>query len=430
MNFLYRVPVLVTVALVWLSEPLMAADARFLSLPDAIGATLEHNPQLAGYALRQEALAGEQHTAALNPGFNIATQIEDIGGTDDYRWANSVEMTLALSSVVELGGKRDARMGVVSARQQQLASVQRVRTLDVLAAVTRQFITVLAAQEQLALQQEAQQLAEQTLASLSVQVTAARLPEAELLRANAALAQAGIAVQNAAQELRSERIRLGAYWANTDPDFDRVQADLYALAPAVSLAELLAQVDTNPDLELLASDVQLRAAELRAAQTLRDPNLQWNAGIRRLQSSSDTAFVVGASMPLGASQRASGAINAAMANQAVAELEHANARVQLQAEVMGLYEAHSQALAEVSALQTAVLPPLTEALAATAAAFDLGRYSYLELNMAQRQLLDARQSLIAAAARAHTLSTDIERLSAAALRADPALVPPPSLETP
>jgi outer membrane protein, heavy metal efflux system len=420
MKFSCRAVVLI-VALVCVAAS--AAEPAALSLQQAIAATLEHNPRLAGYSLRQQALAGERQTAALRPGYTVNTQFEDFGGTDAYRWVNAPELTLSLSSVVELGAKRAARVDVVSARQQQLAASQRVLTLDVLAAVTRQFIAVAAAQEQMVMRQQAQQLAEQTREQLASQVEAGLTPEAELLRADAALAQAGIATGRAVQLLRSERIRLSAYWADLEPAFTAVQADLFAVAPAVPLTDLLLELESNPDLALLTTEVQLRAAELQQAETLREPNVQWNAGIRRLQSSADTAFVVGVSLPLGTAPRASGAIATALANQASTELLRDTARLQLQAEVRSLYEAWSQAASEVNVLERAVLPPLSAALAATTAAFEQGRYSWLELDLAQRQLLEARVARIDAAARAHMLATDIERLTGAALRANPGLVP-------
>ncbi len=38
-----------------------------ITLQDALSASLQHNPQLAGYQFRRAALAGEQTTAALRP---------------------------------------------------------------------------------------------------------------------------------------------------------------------------------------------------------------------------------------------------------------------------------------------------------------------------------------------------------------------------
>lgn len=428
-SFLRR-PALMAALLAFWSAVLHAAapDAAPLSLQQAIAATLQHNPELVAYPLRQQALAGAREGAALRPGFNVTTQIEDIGGSDDYRWLNSVEMTLSLSSVLELGGKRAARLGVVSAREQELAALQRVTTLEVLTALTQQFISVLALQEQVLVEEQAVALAGQTRGVLATQVEAGRTPEAELLRATAMLAQADIALSRTQQRLQSERALLAAYWAQAEPDFTQVTGDLFAVTSAASLNDLLLQLDANPDLAQLASVESLRAAELREAHTQRDPNLQWNAGLRRLQSSSDTAFVVGLTVPLGTAQRASGAIAEALARQGSAALELDSTRVQLQARLRSLHAAHAQALDEISALQSSVLPPFEAALTATEAAFGQGRYSYLELTLAQQQLLAARQDLIAAAARAHALGADIERLTGAAYHADPAIGASPATE--
>lgn len=421
-SFLRRPALMAALLALW-PAALYAADpdAAPLSLQQAIAATLQRNPELIAYPLRQQALAGARQGAALQPGFNVYTQIEDIGGSDDYRWLNSAEMTLSLSSVLELGGKRDARLGVVSAREQELAALQHVTTLEVLTALAQQFISVLALQEQVLVAEQALALAGQTREVLATQVAAGLTPEAELLRATAVLAQADIDLRRVQQRLQSERVLLAAWWAEPEPDFTQVSGDLLAVPAAAPLNDLLLQLEMNPDLAQLASVEALRTAELREAHTQRDPNLQWNAGVRRLQSSSDTAFVVGLTVPLGTAQRASGAIAEALARQGSAALELDSMRVQLQARLRSLHAAHTQALDEISALQSSVLPPFEAALTATEAAFEQGRYSYLELTLAQQQLLAARQDLIAAAARAHALGADIERLTGAAYHADPAI---------
>jgi cobalt-zinc-cadmium efflux system outer membrane protein len=51
----------------------------------------------------------------------------------------------------------------------------------------------------------------------------------------------------------------------------------------------------------------------------------------------------------------------------------------------------------------------------TASAFDQGRYSYMELNLAQSQLLDAQQALVGAAARMQETRIELERMVGSAL---------------
>ncbi len=51
----------------------MSADP--LTLSDAIRATLQHNPQLAGYKFRADALKGEATTAALKPEWRAQAEL-------------------------------------------------------------------------------------------------------------------------------------------------------------------------------------------------------------------------------------------------------------------------------------------------------------------------------------------------------------------
>lgn len=416
MNTFHKVIVLGAISLyACCSFVAQAQTENNLRLQDAIQLTLQNNPQLAGYEFRVKALQGEQQTAALKPQTRATIHLENIAGSGEFKGMDAGELTLSLSSVIELGDQRDARVGLVTARQQQLASNQRLLTLDALTQVTQQFIALATAQEQLKLLQQSQQLAQENLNSLNKQAQAGRTPEAELLRAKAAWARALIATQRAQQSVKNERIKLSAFWATTEPAFKQVEADLFRLPPASQLAELLHNLDKNPDLEVMSDEIQLRSAELRQAQAERKTNLEWTAGVRRLQVSDDSALVVGLSMPLGSASRASGAITTANANHASAEQARVATRIKLRAQLTSLHGEYQQALAEIASLRTDVLPQLEKAMRATSDAFNQGRYGYLELNLAQRELLDTQLAIIDAAAHAHILNTDIERLTGAAL---------------
>lgn len=417
MNTFHKVMAFSAIALGIFSVRTQAENS--LTLQDAIKSTLQHNPQLAGYEFRTQALAGEQQTAALKPQLKLSTHLENIAGSGELKGVDGGELTLSLSSVIELGGQRDARLGLVTARQQQLASTQRVLTLDLLTQVTQQFIAIAAAQEQLKLLQQSQQLAQENVTSLAKQVQVGRTPEAELLRAKASLARAKIDVQKTQQQLNGERVKLSAFWTDAKATFTKVDADLFSLPPLVPLPTLIGKLDANPDLAVLGDEVHLRAAELQQAQAERKATIEWSAGVRRLQVSDDSALVLGVSMPLGSANRAAGAITTASANQAGAEQEQSATRIKLHAQLISLHGAYEQALAEVNSLRSDVLPLLKQALRATADGFSQGRYSYLELNLAQRELLNEQLALIDSAARAHLLSADIERLTGAALNQAP-----------
>ena len=385
-----------------------------ITLQDALSASLQHNPQLTSYRFRRAALAGEQSTAALRPELRLHSEVENLAGSGDFAGVDGAELTLSFASIIELGDQRDARLGVVTARQKQLATEQRVAVLDLVAAVNYRFIALLAAQEQLQLQEQAQQLAQSLVASLSKRVQAGRAPQEELLRARAAQSKASLDVSRARQRASLEALKLSAYWADSTPDFTLARGDLYALTNSQSLAEWQDRLSQNPDLHLLADASRVRAAELRKVQAEGQMSLGWSAGVRQFQLTNDTALVAGISIPLASGKRASGAISRARAEQDAATFAADSAKVQLEAQLNQFYSAHQQALVELHSLRDQILPLLQEANRATGAAFEQGRYSSLELALAQRELLDARAAQIDAALRAHETRIELERLTASA----------------
>lgn len=390
------------------------ASGSKLSLRDAVTATLAQNPQLSSFQFRRQALEGELQTAALRPALRVGTTVENAAGTGDYSGTKSAEVTLALSSIIELGDKREARMGVVTERQQGLAVQQRIIELDLLSEVTRRFIDVATAQQQLGLRQSTLSLATETTASIKRRVDAGNTPDAELARAQANQSRTAIELKQAELNFDAARIKLSAMWGSTEPTFTSVNADLLSTGDSLPLNELLTQLSDSPDILLFANEARLKDAEVRLALSQRKADLEWNAGIRRLQASKDSAVVVGVTVPLFGSNRAAGEVATARANRLSVDNEREVALLQMRAQLVGLYQERQAAIFEIKSLRNDVIPQLKKAVAGTRAAFDKGRYGYLELSTAQRELLEAESALIDAAANAHLLRAEIERLSGTA----------------
>ncbi len=403
--------------LLFSTGPLHAAGAytETLSLREAIDATLRANPQLALYRFREEALGGQRYTANLQPPLQLNAGIEDALGSGDLRGIDRAEFTLSLSRVMELGEQRAARVDLVDQRAGVLRAEQQVAELDLLAEVTRRYIAVAAAQQQLALEQRATALAQQTLDALQPLVSAGQSPASEQARAAAALERARLAAGHAQATLDAAKVNLASLWADLTPDFGSVSADLLQVGDAGSLNELLLDLEANPDLLLLASEERLADAQIRAADSERRGTVQWTAGIRHLREFDDTGFMLTASLPLGSRRRADGAVLEAQMNRQEALGKQAIALNRLRAQLTSLHLQLSHAIVEVNGLRNEVLPQLDSALQQTRDAYLGGRYGYFELVSAQQEYLDAERALLAAATDAHLLRAEIERLSGAAL---------------
>lgn len=407
-------------ALALAAMPAQAADDAPLTLRQAIDAALTGNPELQTFAFDFRAQNARTQQAALRPAPEVSLDVENILGSGETKGTDSAEFTFALSQVLELGGKRDARIAFAQAGLSTLEIDRQAKQLDVLADVTRKFIAVAARQEQLKLAERAVALSKKTVEDAELRVNAAKSPHAELDRARIALDRAKIAERSSVVELDTSRKQLAATWGETQPvilgrSMGEVTANLFDLPAAGDFGQLVSQLAANPDLARFTSEARLRDAELRMATTLRRPDVTLGAGVRRFQTTDDQAFVASISMPLFSGNRSESYIAEARAQRERVDAEQKAAQIRSQATLYEIYRQLGRAIQEADALRVQILPRTEEALKETEYAYQRGRYSYLELVDAQREYLSVQEALIEAAANAHGLRAELERLTNAPL---------------
>lgn len=387
-------------------------DLPPLTLPQAVAKALARNPDLKGFAFRLQAQDGQALTAALSPPFSLRAAVENVAGTGAARGVDGAEASFALSRAIELGGKRQRRLEASGAARGVIEIEREAAQLDVLAEVARRLIHVAADQQQQVLMRRTTELSQATLEASEQRFAAARVPEVEVNRARISLARARLDEEHAEHELRASRRQLAAMWGDTEPDFGRVEADLYRLPDIGRFDDLLARLERNPDALRYASQARLRDAEIRLAQTRSQADLTVSAGVKRLQETQDQAFVMSVEIPLLGRSRAQGEIVQAEALRGQTDvMAHAH-RVKVQAQLFALHQELQHAIAEAQMLRLEVLPEMETALQATEYAYQRGRYSYLEWVDAQREYISLSRALIRASASAHLYQVEIERLTA------------------
>lgn len=404
------------------------ATAPMLTLQQAISAALTANPALQGFAFRIRAQDARVRQAGLRPAPEVSVDLENVLGSGETRGFDAAEATFALSQVIELGGKRDARIAAAAAGRSALDIEFQARQLDVLADVTRRFIAVAEGQEQVRLARDAAELARATLAASEIRVSAAKAPHAELDRARIVVERARLDERAARIDLDIARRQLAATWAASDAAIDgqpigEVRADLLALPPVGDFSELRGRLEANPDFLRFASEARLRDAESRLAATARRADIALGVGIRRLEATDDQALVASFSMPLFAGRRADNLVAEARANRDLVDAERRIAEMRAQATLYELHQQLARSVSEAGALRQEILPRTEEALRETEFAYERGRYGYIELIDAQRAYLDVRANLVRAASNAHLFRTEIERLTGESLTRPP--VPEP-----
>lgn len=402
-----------------LSGPVSAAakaPPTQLSLQEAIGLTLQRNPSLAVFEFRERALTGRTQTAALRPGINLDAELENIAGSGG---SENAELTVALSSVIELGGKREARIAAVNSERLLLDMERQIQALDLMGKVTRRYVRVLAGSEREALASDAVRLAQDTLNAVSSRVSAGGAPQAEKLRAQAALARAHLALNAVQRQMHADRIALAAMWGSLSAEFSVSSAALYNLGVAGDFATFFQLVEESPRLARFASEERVAAAQLRLARTGASTDIGWAVGVRRSRETDSTSLVAGISVPLFMGRRATGEVASAQATLDGISPQREAARLNLHTQLSRVFSVRAQAIDTVRQLREEIIPAQMQALEETERYYRAGRYGYQEWVSAREELLDTRRALIDEATSALLAAAEIEQLTAASLNALP-----------
>ena len=382
-----------------------------LDLREALSRALASSPTLAVFPWRERAADANVVQAGLGPNPEFAAEIENIAGTGAYSGTSAMNLTLALSQVIELGNQRHYRRETAEFARGLVRVDYDLARLDVLAWTARRFVDVARDQALLELARRATALAADVEDIAARRVASGRAQPAELSQARIERARTEIDQEHAEHELAAARIRLAASWGETRALFGNVLADLEALPAIPSLDELLRRVEEAPEIQRYLALERVAAAREALARANARQHLRVGVGVRHLEDTSDQALVLQFSMPLPLADRNQGNIGAASAEQGMTRAERRRAQIETHAVLFGLYQELAHARTEAVALQSRVLPEALDMLEQVNRGYREGRFSYLELSAARRQLLEVEQAAIEAFAKGHTLLIEMERLT-------------------
>ena len=401
--------------------PAYAADR--LTLDDAFSRAAASHPDLRLIEAHRNVLAAEQARSAQRPTWVAGASIENAFGTGETSALDSAELTLTLASVLERGGKLDARRTLAQTRIDALAVEREKRRLDLLAEVARRYLAVVGTEHRAAIAKLDIEQRQRTVAGARHRLRAGASPESALLTAEAALAKAELDQVRGQQQRQAARQHLAALWGEREPNFTVAAADPLVLPPIADFTALTTLLDRTPELTQFADERRIREARLQLARSEASADLEWQVGVRQLRATDDVALIGGFSLPVGARRRAQPEIDAGEAELAALEIER-------EAEALSLYstlvEAHGRytvAQIEVARLGSDVLPKLADAESAAERAYRAGAISYLEWAQLQSERTAARKQQLDTALDAQRALIEIQRLTGDAFVATPATHP-------
>lgn len=395
-----------------------AGQRDSITLAEALARTLRGSPELAAYNWEIRAAEARIIQAGLRPNPELSLDIENPTGSGPYRSGDQMENTLMLSQLIELGGKRPARIREGEAGRAVVAWEYQLKRVEVLKATTLAFIDVLAAQRRLDLASEIVKVAEEAVTLTEQRVGVGKVGAVEAIRARVAVSSARIEVEQARRDIAATRGILAAKWGTKEADFATVSGDLDQHQEPPSLHALRERLLGNPDLARWTAEREKREAALAKEQTLARPDLTLKIGPRMEGKAEDATFVAGFSLPLPLSNRNQGNIAEARANLGRLDEEKRGAEAQAFAALNEAWQKLSGALREITILEESVIPGARDAEKQLTDGYAAGRFTQFEV-------LDARRTLNAALVQQVRALADYQKAHAEvdALTAQPAELP-------
>lgn len=391
-----------------LFAPLAVQAASLVTLEQAIDRALASDPTIrASQAGASASLAGLAQAGRL-PNPTIGVTAENFGGTGSVSGLRSAEYTLSYGQMIEIGGDRSAREAVASGDLKLAKARLATQKLETVQAVRQAYILALANETKLKLVQERAGFISQMNRTIRQRSRQGRDSSMVESQARASAAEVAVDLMQAERAVKLSRVQLSTLWNGVDDGFI---LDRAVFEETTSDANKLPGEQSYPDLaqyEALKSRATANIA-LEKARAIPDPEI--SAGIRRFESGSETAFIVGLSIPFPVYDSNRNNIERAQAERLRADLEEVAARRDINLKLASAIVGRDSARAEIEALRTGAIPQARKALELARAGYEQGAFSYLEIVDASRGLNALQERSVAALQAFHENQITIDRLT-------------------
>lgn len=385
--------------------PAMAAAqaAPSISLAAAWDKALAANPGL--QAARYGAAAAEglvlQSQARPNP--ELSVNIED---TRRETRTNTVQ----INQLVELGGKREARMQLAQTEKASAEAGVAASQAALRYQVLVNFNELLLAQQRVDFATQTHALASQALDVANKRVQAGKVPPLEASRAQVAQANAALELEQAKSLTGVAQQNLASLWGGRGAELGLAQGDFAATAQAPTAEQLDQRLDDAPAMLLArrALEQSRAASAVERSKRVQDPTL--SLGVKRAQDVGRNQVFVGVSIPLPLFDNNAGNQLQALRKVDQAEQLLQDQRLQLQAQVFAARQQWLSSNQQVALLQSQVVPTAQSAYDLAVRGFSLGKFSFLDVLDAQRSLFDSQRLLLDQRMASHRARAEIERI--------------------
>lgn len=382
-----------------------------LDLSEAMALSLLRHPELRMFSADIRIAEARRLQAGLRPNPELQIEVEDFGGTAPRDGFDGAESTVRLSQEIETADKRVKRNRVADLDTQLADWDYRSKKLDILAQVRAAFVRAWIAQEHLAVAEDQVRLSQAVFDSIRALVDSGRESPVDLSRAQVVLAERQLDFRKAQEESELTRKILAGFWAGENPKFTSVRSETLTVESVADAAHLREKLSQNPDLLRWETERQQRRAQLALERAKGTSNFAISGGYKRLEEDNDNAFVVGLSIPLPISDRNQGGkMEAAQRLARVAE-EKRLAELQITQSFHNTYSELITAHHQIEQIRSQILPASQQVFDAARTGYEQGKFGYLTLLDAQKNLFESRRSHLESLRAYHLARIEMDRLT-------------------
>jgi len=389
--------------LLFLCQTLIAQPSH--SLSNALVLTLLNNPELNSFSYDMRATDARILQAGIRP--NPALDVE----TENIDAPVFMQTTFLLSQLIELGGKRKARIQFEQAERDKVYLDYEVKKRQLFIDTTLLFIEVLINQQKIVFLEKNLKILQAFYSVVDKRVKAGKASMIEEANFSVLLTTAFIDLKNAQNELKNTKNKLAAQWGETNNDSFTAQGDLEWTPPVIPLEEMGYLLHNHPQIMRSEIESNVREARIAVERSKAYPDVNVRGGPRYLNEAHKWVWVIGVYIPLPIQDRNQGRIWEANENLGKLEQEREAIWVKLLTELNNSYSNLQTVSSELQLLKNVIIPAAQKAYDFSYKGYELARYNYLELLETERLYRTSKVRYLQALGEYHKALALIEGLT-------------------
>lgn len=331
----------------------------------------------------------------LRPNPELAVEVSNLGLSSGCCGFDSNEMSVTLSQLYELGGKRSARQNLAAAEASVALWEREIIKQQLMRTVTEHFVTFCAAREKLHLVQQLRENCHAILQCANVKAQSGKISTLQCRQKELAWHKSCLDEEKASEELASAKRQLELVCGNF---FDAANlacgdGDLFKAEEPESLECYKARLCSNTELAKQEALRYLASQNYTLQKANAIPDLEVTAGVCRDNCERDFSFCFGAAIAIPVYNKNQGNICAASWQTWAALYQYEETERQLQASCREVHELWSRRWASCRRLLNEALPAAEAMLASYEQGHKEGKYDWQEVLEAREHLYDVKSQL-------------------------------------